>query len=64
MEAGEARALALSAAALLQLRIDPALLDGVAANLALLAGHAARVTALPLPPEAEAAPVFDPCGEP
>ena len=64
MQAAEARAFALSAAALLELRIDPALLDGVAANLALLAEHAARVMAFPLPPEAEAAPVFDPCGGP
>ncbi len=64
MELGEARTLALSAAALLELRIDPALLDGVAANLVLLARHASRVMAFPLPPEAEAAPVFDPCGEP
>ncbi len=64
MQPAEARALALSAAALLELRIDAALLDGVAANLALLAEHAARVMACPLPPDAEAAAVFDPLGGP
>ncbi len=47
-------------AALLDLPLDPAWLDGIAASLDLLAGHAALVMAVPLPPEVEPAPVFIP----
>ena len=47
-------------AALLDLPLDGASLDGVAASLELLAGHAALVLATILPPEAEPAPVFVP----
>ncbi len=47
-------------AVLLDLPLDPAWLDGIAASLALLAGHAALLMATPLPPEVEPAPVFIP----
>ena len=48
------------AAAFLDLTLDPAQLDGVATQLAVLEGHAALIMALPLPTEAEPAPVFIP----
>ena len=47
-------------AALLDLPLDGANLDGVAASLELLAGHAALVLATILPPVVEPAPVFVP----
>lgn len=49
---------ALHAAHALGLTLDPAHLDGVAANLRLLQSHAARILAIPLTPETEPAPVF------
>ncbi len=52
--------LAEQAALFLGLPLDPAHLDGVAANLLLLGQHAARVMAQALPPDAEPAPVFTP----
>jgi hypothetical protein len=54
------RAQAEQAAAFLGLALDPAHLDGVAANLDLLARHAARVMSLPLAHDTEPAPVFTP----
>ena len=60
MDEADARRFALSAAGFLGLRIDPALLPGVAGNLALLQAHAARVMDLPLPATAEIACVFRP----
>ena len=47
-------------ASLLDLPLDAAWLDGSAASLELLAGHAALVLATTLPPEVEPAPVFVP----
>ena len=47
-------------AASLELPLDPAWLDGIAASLDLLAGHAAVVMAVPLRPDIEPAPVFIP----
>ncbi len=54
----ESRRFALEAAAMLGVRIEPSLLDGVAANLDLLRSHAARVMAFGLAPDVEIAPVF------
>lgn len=48
------------AAAFLDLPLDPAHLDGIAANLDLLHRHVARVMALELPAGTEPAPVFTP----
>ncbi len=45
-------------AGLLDLPVDPAWLDGIAASLELLAGHAALVMATPLSPDVEPAAVF------
>ena len=56
----EGHELAREAARFLGLRLDPAHLDGVPANLLLLCRHAALVMAHPLPPDAEPAPVFTP----
>ncbi len=47
-------------AAQLDLPLDPTWLDGIAASLDLLAGHAALVMAVPLRPDIEPAPVFVP----
>ena len=47
-------------AVLIDLPLDPAWLDGIAASLELLADHAARVMATPLPSAVEPAPVFIP----
>ncbi len=47
-------------AVLIDLPLDPAWLDGIAASLELLAGHAALVMATPLPFAVEPAPVFIP----
>ena len=58
MEAHDPRALALAAAAFLDLPIEPALLDGVAANLALLRLHAAAVMDFALPADEQIACVF------
>ncbi len=58
MEETDPRKLALAAAAFLDLRIEPALLDGVAANLALLQRHAAGVMDFALPAEEQIACVF------
>ena len=52
--------LAKQAAGFLGLPLDPAHLDGVAANLLLLGQHAALVMAHPVPPDTEPAPVFTP----
>jgi hypothetical protein len=52
--------LAEQAARFLALPLDPAHLPGIAANLALLQSHAARILALDLPSETEPAPVFVP----
>lgn len=49
---------AIQAARFLGISLDPAHLDGIAANLALLESHAARVMALVLPYDIEPAPVF------
>ncbi|WP_419728807.1 DUF4089 domain-containing protein [Lichenicola sp.] len=54
------RQLAVQAARVLGLALDPDHLDGVAAHLALLRQHVARVMAVPLPPDIESAPVFRP----
>ena len=54
------RQLAEQAARFLGLVVDPDHLDAVAANLAVLAQHAARVMALKLPDAPEPAPVFLP----
>ena len=51
---------AVQAARVLGLALDPDHLDGVAAHLALLSQHAARVLALKLPDGTEPAPVFRP----
>jgi Protein of unknown function (DUF4089) len=48
------------AAAILGLHVLPEHRPGIAANLALLSRHAAIALAVPLPPEAEPAPVFRP----
>ncbi len=58
MEAADRRNLALGAAAFLDLSIDPAMLAGVADNLALLQSHAANVMSFTLPAEEEIAAVF------
>jgi hypothetical protein len=58
MEEAERRILALAAAAFLELSIDPAMLAGVADNLALLQSHASNVMSFPLPAEEEIAAVF------
>ncbi len=57
---GRFRIQAELSAALLDLPLDPAWLDGIAASLELLAGHAALVMGTPLPPDIEPAPVFNP----
>jgi hypothetical protein len=54
----EARRQAVEAARFLGFPLDDAFLDGVAANLRLLADHAARFMDLPLPPDREG-PAFD-----
>lgn len=48
------------AAALLDLRIDPAMQAAVTDNLAVLQQHAARILSFPLPAGEEIAPVFCP----
>ena len=53
-------ALVQANARFLALPIDPAMLDGVIANLALLHRHAAAVMKYELPDAVEAAPVFRP----
>ena len=60
MDEADARRFALLAAGFLGLRIDPALLPGVAGNLALLQAHAGRVMEFPLPAAVEIACVFRP----
>ncbi len=50
----------MQAACFLGLPLDPAHLDGIAANLLLLGQHAARVMAQALPPDTGPAPVFTP----
>ena len=52
-------ALAAAAAPLLGLRLDPAWVAPVIANLRVLAAAADLVGGFPLPDEAEAAPVFE-----
>ena len=59
MDEPDFHALARSAAGFLALRIDPMLLDAVAANLALLHGHAERVM-VPLAAEEASARGFRP----
>ena len=54
------RAFAHAASAFLSLPIDAAMLDGVAANLALLHRHANAVMAFALPDALEAPPMFRP----
>ena len=51
-------AYAAAAAALLGLRLDPAWVEAVSANLRVLAAAAELVADFPLPDEAEAAPRF------
>ncbi len=60
MDDPDFRAAATAAAGLLELAIDPALLEGVAANLALLHRHAGAVMAFRLDDDVEGAPVFRP----
>lgn len=50
---------AAAAASLLGLRLDPAWVEAVSANLRVLAAAADRVAGFPLPDEAEAAPRFE-----
>ncbi|WP_375457028.1 DUF4089 domain-containing protein [uncultured Methylobacterium sp.] len=52
-------AYAAAAAPLLGLRLDPAWITPVVANLRVLAAAADLVGGFPLPDEAEAAPVFE-----
>ncbi|MCJ2076645.1 DUF4089 domain-containing protein [Methylobacterium sp. E-016] len=52
-------AFAAAAAPLLELRLDPAWVAPVIANLRVLAAAADLVGGFPLPDEAEAAPVFE-----
>jgi hypothetical protein len=58
MDEADHRMLASSAAKLLDLRIDPALLDAVADNLALLQAHARQVMQFELSAAEEIACVF------
>jgi 1-carboxybiuret hydrolase subunit AtzG-like protein len=60
MDEAERTSLLSGAAALLDLRIDPAMQPGIVENLALLQQHAARILFFPLPAEEEIAPVFHP----
>lgn len=57
-EPGDRTAQAIQVARFLGIPLDPAHLDGVAANLELLESHASRVMALRLPHDIEPAPVF------
>ena len=54
------RVQAESSALLIDLPLDPAWLDGIAASLELLAGHAALVMATSLRSDVEPAPVSNP----
>ncbi|MCQ8240612.1 DUF4089 domain-containing protein [Rhizosaccharibacter radicis] len=60
MEDIEAERHAVAAAAFLGFPLPPGRVAGVAANLQLLAVHAARFMDQPSPPWLEPAPVFDP----
>lgn len=58
-EAFDPEAYARTAAPLLGLSLDPAWLEPIAKNLAVLAAAAELVAGFPLADEAEAAPVFE-----
>lgn len=56
--ADERAAYIAAASILIGLPVDPAWMENVSDNLAVLSAAAARVAAFPLPDEAEPAPVF------
>ncbi|WP_428392758.1 DUF4089 domain-containing protein [Lichenicoccus sp.] len=60
MDEPDFHALVRANAAFLALPIDPAMLDGVVANLVLLHRHAAAVMEFALPDALDAAPSFRP----